>query len=1200
MLEPKQEFHFNPFVGVRFVLFGFDCLKHDEVRSKLVREGGVDVGQYGLDCTHVIVDKLVYDDPICVAARSDGKILVTSLWVDHSLDVGIPVDTSPIMYKPVKDLNGIPGAKHLIICLTGYQRQDRDDIMTMVSLMRAQFSKPLVANKVTHLICYKFEGEKYELAKRLKKIKLVNHRWLQDCLKAWKILPEENYSKSGYELEVEAEAKDSEEETEAFDAKLTHRRKTSTSPHSFQNKSPHSVQNKSPHSVQNNMPGNHDPLIIGGTVANNGPGLQNLSAHSLQNKILENQDAPIIGVRASNAGPSGLPNIGNTKDLTSIVQEEIKSFQAFESNHFKQVDHPERNYGDSSGVSDHLLNTSATDLPSASGSAKMLAVNADACKFDALTYSRKIPSKSNFTLHSREDSGNTCTPSKGRLGVDEGRCGFLISSPKVDQVKEKTDSICVEAPLMGTDVDEVGLNSLVPQKRKMDGQVDVSHTRSKPQKVYTLANKKINATDATMSISGSLGMSKPDSLSHLGGLIIDGSVTTFSAQKTSDNVSTNSYFDKRLLETNQPISRNLASGTVESRNSNVSIIAITGIDSQNGDQQNQLQNRPTSSPVKDPEVEKPGIPKLKSAGGIDTSLSKPVRRKTVAKKTLGSRPKLNTGNAAYRKGSIYLSRTSAQDNVAMHSLTELGAAEHAKEAVNLEGKDERSGNNVDDHAGPMDDETEAPPESEKAEREKKSKSDQLSSMGGTETGEILGAVELTTVEADTNAAVTTNQNEHEKVVYAEKPGTTDSSKDKLAKGKKTNAAKIKIVSDLKEPKMPADLQHDKVAKNGKKKGKEKNKKRVLQLALPSDSSVEVEKENEPAVDNYQKTPKGGDKCVGKLTSKKNSDQKAVNKKGDVSNLIRKEPAWFILSGHRLQRKEFQQVIRRLKGRLCRDSHQWSYQATHFIIPDPIRRTEKFFAAAASGRWILKTDYLTASSQAGRFLPEEPYEWHKNGLTEDGAINLEAPRKWRLLRERTSHGAFYGMRIVIYGECIAPPLDTLKRVVKAGDGTILATSPPYTRFLKSGVDFAIVSPGMPCVDMWVQEFLQHEIPCVVADYLVDYVCKPGYSLERHVQYNTQNWAAKSFANLLSRSKEIVNSPGLGPSPDKEFNDDELACEVCGCSDRGEVMLICGDESGCHGCGIGTHIDCCDPPLKQVPEEDWFCPKCTTITNPKSKK
>lgn len=62
-----------------------------------------------------------------------------------------------------------------------------------------------------------------------------------------------------------------------------------------------------------------------------------------------------------------------------------------------------------------------------------------------------------------------------------------------------------------------------------------------------------------------------------------------------------------------------------------------------------------------------------------------------------------------------------------------------------------------------------------------------------------------------------------------------------------------------------------------------------------------------------------------------------------------EPKFFIASGPRSQRNEYQQIIRRLKGKCCRDSHQWSYQATHFIAPE-IRRTEKFFAAAASGRY----------------------------------------------------------------------------------------------------------------------------------------------------------------------------------------------------------------------------------------------------------
>lgn len=156
---------------------------------------------------------------------------------------------------------------------------------------------------------------------------------------------------------------------------------------------------------------------------------------------------------------------------------------------------------------------------------------------------------------------------------------------------------------------------------------------------------------------------------------------------------------------------------------------------------------------------------------------------------------------------------------------------------------------------------------------------------------------------------------------------------------------------------------------------------------------------------------------------------------------------------------------------------------------------------------------------------------------------------------------------------------MKRVVKAGDGTILATSPPYNHFVQSGgVDFTIVSPGMPLVDIWVQEFLRHEIPCVLADYLVEYVCKPGYSLDRHVQYNTLGWAEKSFRNLVKRAEEVAEVS----TPERDEEGD-IRCRLCGSGDNGEELLICG-------CGIGAHMGCCDPPLEEIPEGDWFCGEC----------
>ncbi|KAM3341352.1 hypothetical protein P3S68_028987 [Capsicum galapagoense] len=114
--------------------------KRVKIRSKLLEGGGVAVTEYGPDCTHLIVDRTVYDDPICVDARRVGKVLVTSLWVEHSFDVGMAVDHLSIMYRPIRDLDGIPGAKSVMLCLTGYQWQDRNDIMTMVGLMGANFT----------------------------------------------------------------------------------------------------------------------------------------------------------------------------------------------------------------------------------------------------------------------------------------------------------------------------------------------------------------------------------------------------------------------------------------------------------------------------------------------------------------------------------------------------------------------------------------------------------------------------------------------------------------------------------------------------------------------------------------------------------------------------------------------------------------------------------------------------------------------------------------------------------------------------------------------------------------------------------------------------------------------------------------------------------------------------------------------------
>ncbi|KAJ7008201.1 BRCT domain-containing protein [Populus alba x Populus x berolinensis] len=622
--------------------------------------------------------------------------------------------------------------------------------------------------------------------------------------------------------------------------------------------------------------------------------------------------------------------------------------------------------------------------------------------------------------------------------------------------------------------------------------------------------------------------------------------------------------------------------------------------------------------------------------GKDDFITKPVGKKMIAKKTLGSRSKLKSNES--QKGSINLNATAAQNDptVTMAEVKEREEDGNFSDATELETSlatinvavtekmetesTTKLGNNIEDKIGFMDDETEAP--EEKNDSENFLEEEQADMIDLPHKADTKIEMKL---EADNSAAYMHNGPvEGKNPVEIQKRDGSILTED-FVKGKgrkqpsdKTNTTTATSIVRKEESKKVLNMEENLNGKNIEENAAEKEstephragqgKSRIISRKK-SKNSVDAEKENKPAVDGDQYASLD-DKRVSETAAKSNKAPVKFNEKVSESNLgsttgrevtkqVKAEPLWFILSGHRLQRKEHQKVIKSLKGKLCRDSHQWSYQATHYIAPGPIRRTEKFFAAAASGRWILKTDYLTACSQAGRFLAEESYEWHKNGLSEDGTINLEAPRKWRLLRERTGHGAFYGMRIIIYGECMTPPLDTLKRVVKAGDGTILATSPPYTRFLTSGVDFAIISPGITRADVWVQEFLKHKIPCIVADYLVEYVCKPGNSLERHVLYNTNDLAEKSFSNLLSKVKVIPED--LTTSKDCDSGND-IACEVCFSCDRGEDMLICGDECGSVGCGAGIHIDCCDPPLESIPEEDWFCPKCSgsRSTSPKKKR
>ncbi|XP_077218708.1 transcription coactivator isoform X2 [Tasmannia lanceolata] len=1153
------------FLGIRFVLFGFDSISQSQYHSELVNAGGIDVGRYDPSCTHVIVHNRVYDDPVCIAARGDGKTLVTDLWVEDSLDFGRLADPSRILYKPVKNLEGIPGSASLYICLTGYQKQERDDIMKMVDLMGAQFSKPLVASKVTHLICYKFEGEKYELAKKMK-IKLVNHRWLEDCLKAWDILPIDKYNKSGWELEVmEAEARDSEEETEPVAGELSSSRMGTT-----------------PRSSKLTMPARDVSDIYQNTSAGKS------SSHYIEDKIrllsthdkgLDLCDIDNGRLKEFDNQGTGVPDLAGATMDTSIdgytltpnkkisslnnevhkLYSDAKTYKRSPPSHTEEdekfvtslsrktprkstvpmlPEEPIHLRSSPQGPLEECKVEGAFDsnrLSSGSRTTKRSPHSHTAGeKFGTLTFSRKTPRNSTVAMFPKRTSSHLHNSPQGHLQDQKIKAVFDTSALTFDQAQNNLTSGEIQTTRVSGDVHhEEGKSDTLPQKRKVGiprtglispktgnySGIESSLRNKSPSNIGSPSYVKM--ADLPLNVEPSHTLNKPLSITEtmidMGEMAIDNKskVETCTAEKSPD---TSLGF---LIEAELGI-----------KDEDPSVLPSI----ETGEPQKSQKGGEASSPnSKNPEIKKspnsknPEIKKSQSTASASMlkdrnvkASSSTLRRKPVAKKNISQRSNLSIGNDSKHNGSIY------SNKIVNASCTEKYEAGAVAKTTNV---------------------------------------------GKTQMVELVSKADVVI----------------EEKVKGDQPSVNKT------KSKARAADDVETSMDVEKEITPTENRDTDMSSKKQSILKDQTKSKTI-AADDVETSMDVEKENKP-IENGD-TNMSSKKHSSRKNEVKSKSVSVHNKKviggtdGDGlqadkgSRVVNFEPVWFILSGHHLQRKEFQQVIRRLRGRLCRDSHHWSYRATHFIVPDPVKRTEKFFAAAAAGRWILNTDYLSASNQAGRFLAEEPFEWYKSGLSVDGAISLEAPRKWRLLRERTGHGALYGMRIIIYGECISPSLDTLKRVVKAGDGAILATSPPYNRFLKSGVDFAIISPGMPRVDCWVQEFLSHEIPCVGADYLVEYVCKPGYSLERHVLYNTHSWAEKSFSNLLCCSEEILEA-----SMPSSKDDDDVECEICGSRDREELMLICGDEKGSSGCGVGMHIDCCDPPLVAVPEEDWFCPKCS---------
>ncbi|NWR66105.1 PHRF1 protein, partial [Bucorvus abyssinicus] len=75
----------------------------------------------------------------------------------------------------------------------------------------------------------------------------------------------------------------------------------------------------------------------------------------------------------------------------------------------------------------------------------------------------------------------------------------------------------------------------------------------------------------------------------------------------------------------------------------------------------------------------------------------------------------------------------------------------------------------------------------------------------------------------------------------------------------------------------------------------------------------------------------------------------------------------------------------------------------------------------------------------------------------------------------------------------------------------------------------------------------------------------------------------FGGKILKKIPVENTKTQG----NDGEDDPTFCEVCGRSDREDRLLLCD------GCDAGYHMECLNPPLSEVPVDEWFCPACAPL-------
>uniref|UniRef100_A0A4X1TWD4 DNA topoisomerase II binding protein 1 n=1 Tax=Sus scrofa TaxID=9823 RepID=A0A4X1TWD4_PIG len=224
-----------------------------------------------------------------------------------------------------------------------------------------------------------------------------------------------------------------------------------------------------------------------------------------------------------------------------------------------------------------------------------------------------------------------------------------------------------------------------------------------------------------------------------------------------------------------------------------------------------------------------------------------------------------------------------------------------------------------------------------------------------------------------------------------------------------------------------------------------------------------------------------------------------------------------------ERIDYCHLIEKLGG-LVIEKQCFDPNCTHIVVGHPLRN-EKYLASVAAGKWVLHRSYLEACRTAGRFVPEEDYEWGSSSIldvltgisVQQRKLALAAMRWRKKIQQRQEsgivEGAFSGWKAILHVDQSREA--GFKRLLQSGGAKVLPgrSVSLFKEATHLFSDFNKLKPDDSGVN--IAEAAAQNVYCLKTEYIADYLMQESPP-------PVENYCLPEAVSFLPNNKE----PGPG--------------------------------------------------------------------------